>query len=149
MSIIGAFTEFTYREIPLLKAMGMQVSAYEGGQLIMNFPLLQNNNDKGTGFAGALSSAATYCAWAVLKLDMQARGFDHNLAVVSSEIAYHKAVKDDFSAHAQLPAPDEMQGFYDKLEAKGKASLRLSAQIRSSDELAVSYSGVYVAFPKE
>ncbi|MCP5302917.1 MAG: YiiD C-terminal domain-containing protein [Pseudomonadales bacterium] len=48
--------------------MGMTVAEYDGNRLSLAFPLAPNINDKGTGFAGSLNAATTYCAWSLLHL---------------------------------------------------------------------------------
>lgn len=148
MSDLAEFIESTYRDIPILKAMGMQVAGYDGSRLELAFPLAQNINDKGTGFAGSLNAAATYCAWSLVHLLMREEGFNHNLAVVSSQVEYQRPVIDDFTVCAALPDADQVAVFLQKLKDKGKASITLEAHIYQGEEQALYYRGIYVAFPK-
>ncbi|MCF7982004.1 MAG: thioesterase domain-containing protein [Pseudomonadales bacterium] len=148
MILLPDFVESTFRQIPLLKAMGMEVSRYDGKNLALSFPLALNVNDKGTGFAGSLNAATTYCAWSVLHLLLKQKGFDLNLAVVSSQSEYRLPVTADFIAESSLPSEETVAAFIAKLEEKGKAGLMLESRIKEGEEVAVYYQGTYVAFPK-
>ena len=146
--LLADFVESTYRQIPILSAMGMQVVEYDGHKLSLSFPLAPNVNDKGTGFAGSLNAATTYCAWALVHLLLEQKGMPFNLAVVSSETEYRKPVTQDFIAESSLPSKDQVQLFLEKLRTKGKASLALESRIMQGEEVALDYKGIYVAFPK-
>lgn len=146
--LIPEFEEFTHSHVPILKEMGMGVKSYDGQQLSLAFPLANNVNDKGTGFAGSLNAATTYCAWGLIRLLMLEHGFDLNLAVVSSEAEYRKAVTGNFEAESHLPSAEQVDIFLTKLQQKGKGSLVLESVIKQDDEVAVYYKGTYVAFPK-
>ncbi len=135
-------------QIPLLKAMGMEYEHYDGQQLRLTFPLESNINDKGTGFAGSLTAATTFCAWAVVKLLLKQKDLDFDLAVVTSNSEYKVPVTDDFRVESQLPSTESVDTFLDKLRSKGKASLPVSAVIKQGEADAVIYQGTYVAFPR-
>ncbi len=147
-ALINEFFEKAQQQIPLLKAMGMEVAEYDGAALSLVFPLDKNINDKGTGFAGSLNAATTFCAWALIKLLLQDRGMAFDLAVVSSNSEYKKPVTGDFSVKSRLPSKEDAEVFLEKLSTKGKASLAIKATIKQDGEEAVIYQGVYVAFPK-
>ena len=59
---------FLYQHIPLAVAMQVNIDAYDGQHLVISAPLAVNNNDKGTAFAGSISSLATVSGWIALML---------------------------------------------------------------------------------
>jgi len=148
VTLLPDFVESSYCQIPLLKAMGMTVAEYDGNRLSLAFPLAPNINDKGTGFAGALNAATTYCAWSLLYLFLKQKGFYLDLAVVSSQSEYRLPITADFKVESYLPTTDILKTFVAKLEQKGKGSLVLESRIKQGTEVAVYYQGTYVAFPK-
>lgn len=145
---IEAFQTDSYKNIPILEKMGMQVVHYDGKQIDLFFPLAENINDKGTGFAGSLSTATTYSAWALIHLLLKEHGFDLDLAVVSSELEFKRAVTEDFMASSRLPCAEEITEFLTKLRTKGKGSIVLESTIKQGNGVALSFKGIYVAFPK-
>lgn len=145
---IADFEAYSHKKIPILEQMGMQIAHYDGQQIDLSFPLAENVNDKGTGFAGSLGAAATYSAWALIHLLLREHDLDLNLAVVSSELEFKRAVTEDFVASTRLPATEKISEFLTKLKTKGKGSIVLESTIMQRNEVALSFKGTYVAFPK-
>ena len=67
------------------------------------------------------------------------------IVISRSEIDYLFPVDSDFKAECGMPDPLEWERFIKTLQRKGKARLKLFAQIFQNRQLCVAYWGTFVA----
>lgn len=115
--------------IPLTRALGARLQAYDGCRLVVSAPLAPNHNHQGTGFGGSLYSLAVVAAWGSVELKLADFGFTGNVVVQNGEMAYVGPVSDDFFAVAQLPSEAELARLRKSLERYGKGRLTVTAGI--------------------
>lgn len=134
---------FFHDQIPLTRAMGVQVSAYDSNGLVLTAPLAANHNHLGTAFGGSLSAIATLAGYGLLWLALG----DHSAHIVvrSSRIRYRHPVRQSIHAIAQPPAPDDLDAFIRKFRATGKAGIRLQVEVVENGRVCVEFDGLFVA----
>lgn len=134
---------FFHDQIPLTRAMGVKVAAYDSNGLVLTAPLAANHNHLGTAFGGSLSAIATLAGYGLLWLALGDRSA--HIVVRSSRIRYRHPVRESIHAIARPPAPDDLNAFIRKLQATGKAGIRLQVEILENDRVCVEFDGLFVA----
>ncbi len=130
-------------QIPLTRAMGVKVAAYDSNGLVLTAPLEANHNHLGTTFGGSLSAIATLGGYGLLWLTLGDRSA--HIVVRSSRIRYRHPVKKSIHAIARPPSPDALDAFIRKFQATGKAGIRLQVEVVESDRVCVEFDGLFVA----
>ena len=141
--VLRETTEYLHREIPLTRAMGVQVVAYDGSRLVLEAPLVLNHNHLGTAFGGSLSAVATLAGYALLWLELRDRSA--HVVIRESTIKFRRPVHDDLRAVCHTPDAATLDAFREDFARKGKARLGLRVEIEEDGELAVEFEGTFVA----
>ena len=119
--------------IPLTRALGVAISAWDGQRLTMDAPLAPNVNDKGCAFGGSLASTMTLAGWSLVTLLLRRHGHDCDVFVAHSEVAYLAPVWKDFRASATLDADTDADTFLRTLATRGKARATVHCRVREHD----------------
>lgn len=137
--------EKLYNEIPLTKYMQIIPESIDEEFLITTAPIEPNINDKGTAFAGSLSTLVTISAWCTCFLESSKLGNEKAMiAVIKSDTSYKAPVTKNLFCKTTLATKEQIETLIKKLEAKGSASLRIKSQIIEDEKVCVDYEGVYV-----
>jgi thioesterase domain-containing protein len=131
-------------EIPLTRAIGIQLIAYDRECLTLGAPLAQNVNDKGTVFSGSLNAVATLAGWGLLWLLLDEYKLSGTIAIQDSTIHYMRPVRQDFSARCHRPASIELDQFRSTMQKRGRARLTDEAGVWEQNIALVMFSGRYV-----
>jgi thioesterase domain-containing protein len=132
-------------EIPITRYLGVSVASYDTNGLVLNAPLVNNVNHKGTAFAGSLNSLITLSGWGLLWLVLRENYLPAGIVIQDCKCDYLLPVTSDFSACCRKPEGVQIEKMVQTLQKKGKARLELSATIFQDQQLAVSFTGRYVA----
>jgi len=145
-------TAFTHRlqkyldeNIPITQEIGIKVVRFDAKGLVLTAPLIANKNDKNTAFGGSLAAVIILSGWALTHLTLEELGVKGSTVVRRSKIDYLRPVKQDIYAICSMPAPEVVAQFKQDILEKGKARWELHARVETEHELAVDFSGVYVA----
>lgn len=135
-------------EIPLARALALQVCRVTPQTMQFGAPLSGNTNDKGSAFAGSLYSVAVLAGWALLshRLEMEHIGAD--VMIHESSVHYTLPVHGEFLASANLPESTQLDYFLTALRRARKARLPIAVHITYQDKIAMTLSGSYVAVPR-
>lgn len=134
-----------HNDIPMTKYMQIKIEKIENGNLITTIPLEPNINDKGTGFAGSLSTLVTISAWSSCYLEVSKLGYEKSMiAIIKSDTSYRAPITKDMHCITQMPTSEQIETLEKKLKNKGSASLKIKSQIVEDDKLCVEFEGVYV-----
>lgn len=137
---------FIRDEIPLARAMDLELLAYDGHRLALRAPLAPNANDKGCAFGGSLVSLMTLAGWGLVELGLRARGLHCDVFVGESTVRYLQPVWADFHAEARLAAGADWAPFFDTLQARGKARVEVACSVPGADgKAAATLSARFVA----
>lgn len=144
MTQIEEFQAALHSAIPITRALGLRVAAYDAAGLALTAPLAPNRNDKGTVFAGSLNTALTLAGWGLLWLALREHGRAGVVIIQDSSIEYLRPVADDFVARCARPAPAELERLLATLERRGRARIELAGEIVEGGQVAVMFRARYV-----
>ncbi|PLY07574.1 MAG: thioesterase [Arcobacter sp.] len=134
-----------HSEIPMTKYMELKVKSIDEEKIITTIPLKPNINDKGTGFAGSLSTLVTISAWCSCFLEVKKLGYKKSMiAIIKSDTSYKAPVTKDMNCITTVPSKEQINILEKKLKEKGSASLRIKSQIIQDDQICVNFEGIYV-----
>lgn len=119
-------------DIPLARAMGLRISAWDRTTLAISAPLAPNINDKGCVFGGSLAGVMTLAGWSLVHLAADDARIDCDIYVQDSTIRYRLPVWNDFTATASLDADESFSAFLETLRVRGKA--RVSVRVVVADD---------------
>lgn len=134
---------FLHEQIPLTRAMGVQVESYDQGRLVLTAPLGANHNHLGTAFGGSLSAIATLAGYGLLWLELGDR--KAHIVVRKSSISYLHPVRGMIRAICQRPDEATAAAFRAKFSEQGKARITLAVIIEHEGQVCVEFEGVYIA----
>lgn len=143
MTAAAALERTLHDEIPLSRAMGIRVAAYDGIKLQLTAPLAPNINHKCTAFGGSLYSLAVLCGWGMVHLKLAEAKLHKHIVIQDADIRYLLPVAQEMQAECSL---DEaaFKRFMRALEKHGRARLSLDVVITHDHRPAVEFSGRYV-----
>lgn len=128
-----------FADIVPAQAMGIKVSRDWKHGIELNAPLEKNLNDKGTGFAGSLSSILTLAGWALITRELQESGIQADVMVVESKTAFKAAVTTGFNATCETTAA-EISRVSRELETKGRSRIELDSEIPDCARMTASFA---------
>lgn len=129
MSRLAQFQKRINQQIPLTRALGLQLLEWDGSALLVSAPLAPNSNHQSTGFGGSLYCAGVTAAWSVTELALGDMQLDGTVVVQSGSIDYKAPVESDFFAVCRLPGGEVPDYFRKSLARHGRARLELSSEI--------------------
>jgi thioesterase domain-containing protein len=145
VSITRHLQQYLDQHIPITQEIGIRVVRFDAKGLVLTAPLFANKNDKHTAFGGSLAAVIILSGWALTHLTLEDVGIRAHTVVRRSKIDYLRPVKQDIYAICSLPSPEIVTQFKQTFLEKGKARWELHARVETEHELAVDFSGVYVA----
>lgn len=134
---------FLHTKIPITQAMGVRVEVFDENHLVLTAPLDLNHNHLGTAFGGSLAAVATLAGYAFLWLALEDR--DAHVVIAESSLVYRRPVRGEIRAVCRRPDEGALAIFKTSYAQKGKARLTLAVQIEGAGEVAVEFTGVFVA----
>jgi thioesterase domain-containing protein len=143
MSPVYEIQELLHSKIPITRAMGVRVVAYDGERLVLSAPLALNVNHLGTAFGGSLNALAVLSGYGLLWLEL--READCHIVIRESSISYERPVRGEILAICVRPEADALAEFRQAFHQKGKARIALSATIEDEGITAVRFRGTFVA----
>lgn len=131
-----------WHEIPLTRAMGLQVEEASSGLVRLRFPLEPNHNHKMTAFGGSLYSAAVLAGWGVAWCALRERGVAAQVVVAGSVERFVKGVSGDFMAECDSD-PGIWGDALRVLQRKGRARVVLESRVLCGGDVCVDFQGTY------
>ncbi|MEM7220473.1 MAG: YiiD C-terminal domain-containing protein [Pseudomonadota bacterium] len=128
-----------HEQIPISKAMGIQLVSFEGGELRLRAALEPNVNVHGTGFAGSLYAVAALCGWGLTHLNLEAAEQQASIVIARGEIDYRRPVAGDIECSGRFPADAALA----ELQPGARQRYDLTIDIRSGDRSCATFAGVY------
>ena len=131
-------------EIPLTRAMGLEVVRYTGDSLSLKAPLAPNTNHKSTAFGGSLYSVAVLSGWGLVYLLLREHDLKGHVVIQESHTRFLRPVDDEISAQCSFASSDQVQRFLNTYRRKGLARLKLESQVTSQGSVKLVFNGSYV-----
>lgn len=142
--------QFIRDEIPLARAMDLQLDGCDTDTLTLRAPLAPNVNDKGCAFGGSLVSLMTLSGWALVELALRRRGVDCDLFVAESGVRYLAPLWQDFRSEARLTHGAHWSRFFVTLAARGRARISVDCIVPGADgQAAATLRARFVAKRRE
>lgn len=135
--------QFLHDQIPLTRAMGVEVRSWDGRELCIAAPLEPNHNHLGTAFGGSLSALATLAGYSLLWLLLGDR--EAHIVIRDSSLRFRHPVRGELRALCRHPGDEAWQAFHARFTSSGKARLTLQVVIVEDDRVCVEFEGVFVA----
>ncbi len=143
---LDEITAYLHAHIPITRSLGAVAVLHERGSFRLAAPLAPNLNHQGTAFGGSMSALAVLAGWALVHLELRARGIENGLVVQRSTLDFRAPVEGDFTATAALPSPEAWSRFLATLQRHRRARVTVSATIESASGLGGTHEGTYAAF---
>lgn len=141
---LQALENFLHAEVPLVRAMGVNIKRYDHEGVVLAAPLDANRNYRGTAFAGSLATLVTLAGWVLTHLKVLEMGLKGEAAASQSHIEYLRPVTvQTIEAFCPMPSRDDIAKLQRMLLRRGMGRWELGAHIRAGDELAVTFTGSY------
>jgi thioesterase domain-containing protein len=137
--------EYLHKQIPLSKAMGIEVNEIQEGRVVLEVPLEPNINHRATAFGGSISAAAILACWTLLHMRLNAVIDSTRLVIHKNKMVYRKPISGRFQAMCALPGDSTWPDFMTMLEQHNKAKIILCADIIYDNEKAGEFTGSFVA----
>jgi thioesterase domain-containing protein len=148
METLADLERLLHTEIPLTRVMGVRVVRADQNGLTLGAALAPNLNHKRTAFGGSLNSLATLACWGLIQLLVRDHGQAITVVIQESSVQFLKPVMRDFEAICPLPPAPVIERFLHTLERKGRARLALESAICTDGEVALRFSGQFVAYDR-
>ena len=132
-----------HQEVPLTAAMQLALQSFDDKTLVFRVPLMPNINDKGTGFAGSITSLGCITGWSLLTLWSEPLFGHCHCAVYDAQFHFSQPLKGDFSATVTLP---DMTHLADSLRRKGKGKVSLDIEFADIHGVAARLHGRYAVW---
>lgn len=133
-------------QIAVARAMDVRIAAFDGARIRLAAPLEPNLNDKGTGFAGSLSTLVTLSGWCLATLIGEADGERCDAAVYHAELDFLRPVREALATEAWLAEPADADRLRDRLAAGRRGKVRVEARLGPAADPAVVFRGDYAVW---
>lgn len=131
-------------EIPLSRHLDFRLLERQGDTLTLAAPLAPNQNDKGTMFAGSISTLCTLAGWALTGQLAADLALKVDVLAVNGSIDYLLPIQSDAIFIAQADA-ELLPLFSERMTRRGKARMRVQVEARVGDAICARFSGDYLA----
>ena len=143
MTLLAETEQFLHSQIPLSRAMGIQIAAFDRESLTLTAPLSVNHNHLGTAFGGSLAAVATLAGYALLWLLLEDR--TSHIVISRSELRYRRPVTGDIRAVAHAPTAEAFADFKAAYARSGKGRITINVTVEEGAEDCVIFVGDLVA----
>lgn len=135
--------QYLYDNIPLAKAMGVEVIDIGKHSLTLKAPLSSNSNMHGTAFGGSLSSLALLTGWSLIHTQVSDQWLPGgDLVIAEAHIIYQKPVATDLVAQAKMDI-EQFTQFIQTYKEKGKARLTVEIEVKTDKGPGCRLEGTY------
>jgi thioesterase domain-containing protein len=142
--MIKKLQDVLHSEIPLTRAIGIEVIEYNDSGLTLSAPLENNINHKATAFGGSLYSVCVLSGWGLIYLLLKERGLSGHIVIQESNTRFLRPVTSNIRARCAFESAEQCEKFIRNYQRKGLARIRLQSHIICNDQVSVLFEGRYV-----
>ena len=124
--------------------MRVSVSGYSSGCLELTAPLRPNINDKGTAFAGSISSLLVLAGWGLVTLRLRDAGIEAEVVVSKSETDYKRPIRSDMRSTAEV-SNGQIDQLISELKQNPRGSIQIKTKLVSEGKTCAIMTATYVA----
>ncbi|MGL6342661.1 MAG: YiiD C-terminal domain-containing protein [Waterburya sp.] len=140
-----AIQAYLYEQIPLSKAMEVQVVEVTSNLVILAAPIKPNINHRSTVFGGSASALAILSAWALVNFRLQSEGIKTRLVIQKNSISYDQPITNNFEAICSLTDQQVWTKFIKILQRKKKSRITVNSFLQCQGQQVGTFTGVFVA----
>ncbi|MDF7801767.1 YiiD C-terminal domain-containing protein [Pontiellaceae bacterium B1224] len=126
-------------DIAPAQALQISVSRHWKNGIELAAPLAANINDKGTAFAGSISSLLTLAGWALITRELKQEKIQAEVMVVESSTTYSAAVRADLKSIAEV-SEKEIARVLKDLETRGRSRIFIESSIPGHASMNASFA---------
>lgn len=146
MKTPAAVEAYLHEHIPLAASMGVRVLIAARDEVVLQAPLEPNLNHRDTAFGGSVAAVSILAGWTLVHRRLHEEGIAGRRTVIQASTVHYVAPVDAaFRATCATPDPSEWARFLRTLTRKGKARIRVEADVTCRGTLAATFEGAYVA----
>lgn len=142
--MIDELQKVLHSEIPLTKAIGIEVVEYGDQGLILSAPLENNINHKSTAFGGSLYSVSVLSGWGLIYMLLREHGLSGHIVIYESSTRFLKPVTNDIVASCAFDSTEQCEKLLRTYKRKGIVRTRLESHVICNPETSVIFEGSYV-----
>ncbi len=136
--------DILYSEIPLTRAIGIEVKEYTGDSLTLCAPIENNLNHKCTAFGGSLYSVAVLSGWGLVYMLLRQHDSAGHIVIHESNTKFLRPVSSTIMAKCAFDSREQTDRFMRTYQRKGKARIQLQSHVYSDTDIGVMFTGSYV-----
>lgn len=136
---------YLHEQIPLSKAMDVSVVSTNADSLTLRAPLAPNVNHFESVFGGSASALAILAAWSLLNVCLRKEHVASRLVIQRNTMDYDTPIVGEFSAEACLDEESDWPRFLRTLARRGKARIKVQAELKNEGQIAGRFTGEFVA----
>lgn len=137
--------DYLYSQIPISKAMGVEINQANHSGVEVTAPLDPNSNHMDTAFGGSLGTLLILSGYAYLFHRMKMSGIECHVLIKESKINYLLPVREDLRAICTAPEEEDYAKFLSTFQRRGIARIILTAHIETIEGRACLFSGEFIA----
>lgn len=142
----AGLVKYLHAQIPISRAMGMQVLHADRTRVVLSAPLRPNVNHRQTFFGGSAAALATLAAWALAHERVrQDSGLDAHVVIQRSSMEYLEPAAAEVEAECVAPPDKEWQRLLRSVRRWGKGRIGLAVELRAEGAVVGSFEGEFVA----
>lgn len=131
--------EDLFADIVPAKTLQISISKQWKNGIELTAPLAVNLNDKGSAFAGSVSSILTLAGWALITRQLDEAGLSADVMVVESATQFSAAIRSNLIARAETTEA-EMTRVLKELEQRGRSRIRIESTIQEHASMTASFA---------
>lgn len=140
---------YLHEHIPLSSAMGVCALEVSDAAVTLGAPLAPNINHRDTVFGGSASALAILAAWSLIRVRLDDFAVTPRIVIQRNTIEYDAPILGEFTATARLAEAGEWDKFLRMLERRGRARIRVVAQVVANGIVGARFEGDFVAIDTE
>ena len=137
--------DYLFEQIPLAKAIGMEIKEASSDRVVISAPLGPNSNHMDTAFGGSLATILILACYSYLFNRLEMEGFESHVLIKDGHTQYHQPIREDLTAICYAPDKEVLAHFLKVFERRGKARIKLEALIQTDAEKSCTFTGEFVA----
>jgi thioesterase domain-containing protein len=136
---------YLYEQIPLSKAMEVQVMEVTSNLVILAAPIKPNINHRSTVFGGSASALAILSAWTLVNFRLQSEGIQTRLVIQKNTMSYDQPITSNFEAVCSLADRQVWTKFIKILQKKKKSRITVNSFLQCQGQQVGEFTGIFVA----
>ena len=136
-----ALQDVWHDTIPLSEAMNIEISYFDGQELITHCDASFNKNLHNTMFAGSIYTLATLSGWGWVYLQLQQLQLQGDIVLAKANIEYHAPIAG--LGYAKVSS-DSVSADFSRLHEGRNARINLTVHLYSGETVAATFTGSYV-----